>query len=168
MTSRIPRQISILLKTDVWDPPHPGPTIGNLSSPKPGHTTGGSGRVGARRDGGAGRGGAGWDADAFSCKACPGKFGWIPWPAIHQQRLGCIAIATVGSGENRQEPSSSKGLFKILFVESKTWTYPGRAGAAQSTAGGGAGRGRTGCRPIGPPRKHPTLLPPPDRRMQLF
>ena len=34
-----------------------------LSSPKPGHTTGGSGRGGARRDGGAGRERSGWDAD---------------------------------------------------------------------------------------------------------
>ena len=35
----------------------------NQSSPKPGHTTGGSGRGGARQGGGAGRGRAGRDAD---------------------------------------------------------------------------------------------------------
>ena len=35
------------------------PVIIYLSNPKPGHTTGGSGRGGARRGGGAGRGGAG-------------------------------------------------------------------------------------------------------------
>ena len=37
---------------------------GNLSSPKPGHTTGGSG-VGAQRVGGVGHGGAEWDADRY-------------------------------------------------------------------------------------------------------
>ena len=35
----------------------------HLSSPKPGHTTGGSGQGGARREGGAGRDRAGRDAD---------------------------------------------------------------------------------------------------------
>ena len=37
----------------------------NLSSPKPGQTTGGSGRSGARRDGGAVRGRAGRDSIGF-------------------------------------------------------------------------------------------------------
>ena len=41
----------------------PGFEFQNLSSPKPGHTTGGSGRGGARRGGGAGRGRAAQDAD---------------------------------------------------------------------------------------------------------
>ena len=41
----------------------------HVSNPKPGHTTGRSGRGGARREGGAGRGWAGWDADG---SVCPG------------------------------------------------------------------------------------------------
>ena len=42
---------------------HQTSSFPNLSNPKPGHSTGGSGRGGARRDGGAGRGRAGRDAD---------------------------------------------------------------------------------------------------------
>ena len=64
----------------------------------------------------------------------------------------------------RQVPSPSTPPIECLhiLVDSKARTYHGRVGSGRRTAGqrGGAEPGRTGRRPIGPPRRQLTLAPP--------
>ena len=125
----------------------------NLSSPKPGHTTGGSGRGGAR----AGRlGGAGQDrtpthrsaqdttdplADQGFAQTCPERFF-----QKHKQRKTVLCNPT--GGQNQRLTTCS------LIVESKTRTYHGRVGS-----GRGAER-RGGVGQNSSPRKQASLLPP--------
>ena len=126
----------------------------DLSIPKPGHTTGGSGRGGTQRDGGAMPVRAGRDIEGSArpgdiCPSCPRGY---------RRQLSRTFL-------RKHEQSTSY----LKPVESKTRTHNGRVGSARRTAHGGAGRswaeqgadnsvGPEADRPCSSPRYHKQLF----------
>ena len=91
----------------------------DLSNPKPGHTTDGTGQGGAWRDGGAGRGGAGWNADGpvrpgdDRPSHPPDYCRKLPWacPQKHEQRN---PMQTDGGTKRPVDPRFIRGTTAAL------------------------------------------------------
>ena len=118
----------------------------HLSGPKPGHTTGGSGR-GARRGGGAG----------------PGRTGRRQ---NNTPRRQSSLLPPKASMKCLPNVSPEARTSEILLVQSKTRTHHGPVGSGRRTAGrrGGAELNKTGRRWVDPARRQPSLLPSSESR----
>ena len=118
----------------------------NLSNPKPGHTSGWSGR-GARRGGGAGSGRTGCQQNCSP----RGQASLAPPKATKTRRL-----------KDTPEARTSEILCKPMEEQNLPSPKPGHT--TSGSGRGGAWPGRKGRRRSGSPRRHLTLAPTRYRR----
>ena len=123
-----------------------------LSSPKPGHTTGESGRGSARQ--GGRRGGAGQDGKPT------GRFAQETTVPLASQRNVDNCPEFLSGNKNKRDPmytgyrNTTSGSSAVYLSNPKPEHTATRVGAGRLMAG----RVRTGRRRIGSPRREPTLL----------
>ena len=108
------------------------------SNPKPGHTTGGSGRSTGAAQGWIGRDAARYIRQEDDPRSCP--------PANREQFLERLF-------------GSTNSLIRTCRVKNPDTQRAGRVGAAHSGQWGGAKLGKQSCRHYGRPRRQPSLYP---------